>query len=82
MYLTYVKCDRCEGSGVYDTSIPDGQGGFTPIHEDPCSGCNGTKYYERGLVDGQEDVLKILTDVDFIKKKIKKILQHLGLLED
>lgn len=68
-YKTYTICNRCLGIGVYFGSSEN------DVTENPCKSCLGEKYIVIGSVNGA-------TEIDFIKKKIKVILNHLGLPEE
>jgi len=68
---TYVKCGRCDGTGIaYTTS------NLQPIIlEDPCTQCAGSGFHVIGKVDG-------MVELDWIKRKIKKVLQKLEIPEE
>ncbi len=68
-YKTYIICNRCLGTGIYIGSSEN------DITEDPCKSCLGEKYITIGKLDGA-------TEIDWIKKKIKKILNKLDIPEE
>ena len=78
MYKIFRTCDRCDGSGIYTTSHIDEQGVVHEIIEDPCNDCQGAKY----LLTDQVLNEKLNDDMNWIIKKIKKILQHFNLPEE
>jgi DnaJ-class molecular chaperone len=75
MYKTYGNCLACGGSGIYRYIKNDTQGNPEEVIQDPCVTCNGLGYLETGTVDGENDI-------DWIKKKIKKILNKLEIPEE
>ncbi len=74
---TYRKCPRCLGTGVFTTADPIPDDPYAP-DEDPCTSCLGTGYLEVGKVDSTD----ITDELDWIKKKIKKILNKLEIPEE
>jgi len=71
---TYTMCPRCLGAGIYTTEDPVTH---VPVVEDPCTNCNGEGYFEAGKMVTTE----IMDELDWIKKKIKKILNKLEIEE-
>jgi len=67
----YVKCLTCDGSGKIMTheEIPT---------EMDCPTCNGLGKALRSTIDTTD----IMNELDWIKKKIKKILQKLDIPEE
>jgi DnaJ-class molecular chaperone len=72
---TYIMCPRCLGTGIYTT---EDSTTHLPIVEDPCTNCGGAGYFETGKTDTTE----IMDELDWIKKKIKKILNKLEIEEE
>lgn len=64
-----IKCNRCSGTGT-DDNIQNPDGSVTPGN---CLICGGDGYIESALIDTTE----VTAELDWIKKKIKKILQKL-----
>ena len=58
-----VKCTRCMGTGIDDNLVPPG----------PCVVCGGDGY----ITSASLDVTEMMNELDWLKKKIKKILQKL-----
>lgn len=75
MYKTYDECIACGGSGVYRYPQIDAQGNVIEVVQDPCQKCGGTGNIKTGTLDGAEEI-------DWIKKKIKKILNKLDIPEE
>ena len=69
-----IKCGRCNGTGI-DDNKRDENGNIIP---ESCTSCGGDGYIESALID----VTEVMDLLDWIKKKIKKILQKLELPED
>jgi len=69
---TYTICQRCLGTGINGGNIPPG------VDENPCSNCKGTGYVNEGIID----FTLVMTELDWIKKKIKKILNKLDIPEE
>ena len=68
---TYIKCGRCGGIGIaYTTSNLQ-----SDVVEDPCTQCAGSGFHVVGKIDGAEEL-------DWIKRKIKKILNKLEIEEE
>lgn len=64
---TYQQCRRCMGTGIA-SEIHGGE------PENPCTQCGGDGFVDTGYVGGAEEL-------DWIKKKIKKILDKLEIPE-
>ena len=69
-----IKCGRCNGTGIDDNAV-DEEG--NPIPES-CISCGGDGFIESGLLD----VTEVMNELDWIKKKIKKILNKLEIDEE
>ena len=69
-----IKCGRCNGTGIDDNRKDENE---NPILES-CTSCGGDGYIESALVD----VTEVMNELDWLKKKIKKILVKLELPED
>jgi len=63
-----IKCPRCLGTGSDSNVTP-------PIL---CDACSGTGYIDSALIDTTE----ITNELNWLKKKIKKILQKLEISEE
>lgn len=76
----YQKCSGCGGSGVNSGSTQNEDGSSTPV-ETPCTRCEGDGLQELGSLSDEfmAEFEKANAAVDYIKKKIKVILQHLEL---
>ena len=68
------KCGRCSGTGI-DDNQKDENGNSIP---ESCIPCSGTGYSAGGMIDTTE----VMDLLDWLKKKIKKILQKLEIPED
>jgi len=68
------KCGICSGTGT-DNNQKDENGNVVP---ESCIPCNGTGYSDSVLIDSTE----VMDLLDWLKKKIKKILVKLELPED
>lgn len=66
-------CQKCAGTGVYWRSSREGQ---SPI--DPCPICGGSGMGNMYYINIEE----ITNELDWIKRKIKKILNKLDIPED
>lgn len=64
----------CLGTGIYQSIDQD----RVVIIQDPCETCGGTGYLE----EGKSDTTEIINELDWIKKKIKKILTKLEVPEE
>jgi RecJ-like exonuclease len=65
-----TKCSACDGTGV---AISDGT---------PCTICNQTGYTFDSTVMDLEEIDTILEELDWLHKKVKKILNKLEILEE
>ena len=63
-----IKCSRCSGTGIDDNVNPSV----------PCAGCGGDGYVESSLIDTTE----VMNELDWLKKKIKKILKKLEIEDE
>jgi DnaJ-class molecular chaperone len=70
----YSRCPKCYGTGICNTynAITE----ETTV-EDPCVNCSGQGYFE----DGKIDTTEIMDKLDWLKKKVKKILDKLEVPE-
>jgi DnaJ-class molecular chaperone len=68
-----VKCGRCGGTGI-DENKKDINGNVVP---ESCSACGGTGYF----VSGEIVTTEIMDDLDKCKKRLKKIMDHLGITD-
>ncbi len=67
-------CLKCGGDGTYlhRYVLPDGSVEFI---EEPCESCGGEGKFHYGDVDGAQDI-------DWIKRKIQKIMVKLDIPDD
>jgi hypothetical protein len=63
-----IKCTRCLGTGIDDNLMPPG----------PCMACGGDGLVGSAVVDTTD----IMDELDWLKKKIKKILNQLEIPEE
>ena len=70
---TYVMCMRCLGTKI--VTLPDAQG--NPVQQ-PCDGCDGTGVRE----SAQIDTVDMRTDITLCKRRLKKIMDKLGVGDD
>lgn len=63
-----IKCTRCNGTGIDDNLNPPAS----------CLICGGDGYVQSSLIDTTE----LMNELDWLKKKIKKILQKLEIPEE
>ena len=70
-----TECERCQGTGIHTDRGVNGQ---PDVNENPCIVCNGKGFIKSGIID----TTGIMNELDWLKKKIKKILQKLEILED
>jgi len=69
-----IKCGRCNGAGS-DDNKRDAEGNIIP---ESCISCGGDGYIESALID----VTEVMDSLDWLKKKIKKILKKLEIEEE
>jgi len=70
----YSTCPKCYGTGICNTYNPTTE---EPVVEDPCKNCGGAGFFE----DGKIDITDIMDELDWIHKKVKKILTKLDIPE-
>lgn len=61
------KCNRCLGTGTDDNVTPN----------ESCAGCGGTGYTD----DGVMDTTAIMDQLDWLHRKVKKILDKFEIPE-
>lgn len=66
--VTKIKCSRCLGTGVDNNVIPNVS----------CTICAGTGYIDSEV----SDITEIMDELNWIKRKIKKILKAMDIPED
>jgi len=69
-----IKCGRCNGTGVDDNTMDDNE---VPIPKS-CISCGGDGWLESFKVDTTD----IMDDLGRCKKRLKKIMDHLGIGDD
>ncbi len=73
-YKLKSLCLKCGGDGIYPHQYEEPDGTIIWV-EEPCESCEGVGVFHYGNMDGANDA-------DWIKRKIKKILQHLNIEDD
>jgi len=71
-----ITCPKCHGTGIYERGSVVELDGILSVN--PCPMWNGDKI----LIAHHIDIEEIITELDWIKKKIKKILNKLELPEN
>lgn len=66
--ITKIKCSRCNGTGIDNNVIPNIQ----------CLSCDGVGFVQSEVID----ITVLINELDWIKKKIKKILNKLEIPEE